>query len=159
MTISQEEINQAVQDYVRKMGVEQPISDISFTAGRRGKGIYADIEIAPDFTEVPVGDGTGFVSLTGDGTVGTALVPLSTEIAVPLGNPTVEVAEVVEEVTENVTEETTETATDDNVLPWEDEVKPEPVEAAKPTTSLFGDLVAEPAPVDINQEQDWLFRN
>lgn len=58
VTLGQAELDQAILDYVRKMGVSRPIDDMQFTAGRRGNGITVEIDIRPDDTEVELGEPT-----------------------------------------------------------------------------------------------------
>jgi len=56
LELDQLEIEQCITDYVRKMGIEQPISKVIFTAGRKGNGVSAAVEIEVDNTVVPLGE-------------------------------------------------------------------------------------------------------
>ena len=56
LELDQLEIEQCITDYVRKMGIEQPISKVIFTAGRKGNGVSAAVEIEVVNTVVPLGE-------------------------------------------------------------------------------------------------------
>ena len=53
--MKQDELEIAIEDYLRKTGVVNPPLTINFTAGRKGNGVSCEITVAADTTEVSLG--------------------------------------------------------------------------------------------------------
>jgi hypothetical protein len=52
LEIGQDEIDIAIRDYCRKIGIEQSVEKITIVAGRKGNGNRCTLEIAPDMRQV-----------------------------------------------------------------------------------------------------------
>ncbi len=54
INLQQDELEIAIEDYLRKTGVVNPPLTMVFVAGRKGNGVSCEITVAADTTEVPL---------------------------------------------------------------------------------------------------------